>query len=178
MNGVSLPSHGRISAPGGRRAAWGAQKRPATAASRGAGRGPGQRQRLAEPILGGPRPGLCIQSSNTRCQKPQPHEGLSPGLGDPRVKHKTVSSGPTAGFSSSFTASSAFLSFEAGPAPSACLCSAASRKGLVQAEHAGFGEQSRVWFQHLIQFVLPRLKYEMVASQTFKGWGEGREHAC
>lgn len=64
----------------------------------------------------------------------------------------------------------ALLSFVAGPVPpSARLCSAASRKGLVQAEHAGFGEQSRVWFQHLIQFVLPRLKYEMVASQTFKG---------
>lgn len=48
------------------------------------------------------------------------------------------------------------------------------RKGLAQAEHVGFREQSRVWFQHLIQFVLPRLKYEMVASQTFKGEGEGR----
>lgn len=58
------------------------------------------------------------------------------------------------------------------PSPrSARLGSSAFRGGLVRAEHAGFGEQSRAWFQHLIQFVLPRLKYEMVASQTFKGQG-------
>lgn len=58
------------------------------------------------------------------------------------------------------------------------LCSAAARqgKGLVQAKQVGFREQSRAWFQHLIQFVLLRLKYEMLASQTFKstrGWGRG-----
>lgn len=63
--------------------------------------------------------------------------------------------------------SSAFLSFVA--SPTLRVVCALQRLGLVQAEHAGFGEQSRVWFQHLIQFVLPRLKYEMVASQTFKG---------
>lgn len=41
------------------------------------------------------------------------------------------------------------------------------------AQRAGFGEQSPARFRHLIQFVLPRLKYEMVASHTFKG-GRGR----
>lgn len=60
----------------------------------------------------------------------------------------------------------------------ASLCSAAARqgKGLVQAKQVGFREQNRAWFQHLIQFVLPRLKYEMLASHTFKstrGWGKG-----
>ena len=74
------------------------------------------------------------------------------------------------GFSSFHGLPWVLLSFVAGPVPpSARPSSAASRRGLMQAEHAGFGEQSRVWFQHLIQFVLPRLKYEMVASQTFKG---------
>lgn len=43
------------------------------------------------------------------------------------------------------------------------------QRGLARAAHAGFAEQSRARSQHLIQFVLPRLKYEMVASQTFKG---------
>lgn len=71
---------------------------------------------------------------------------------------------------------SSALSLVAGPFLQRLSVLAALRKGLAPAEHAGFGEQSRVWFQHLIQFVLPRLKYEMVASQMFKGGqGRGRE---
>lgn len=44
----------------------------------------------------------------------------------------------------------------------------APARGLAPAERAGRGKQSRAGLRHLIQFVLPGLKYEMVASQTFK----------
>lgn len=102
-----------------------------------------------------------------------PDKGLSPRLRNPPTRQKTNLQRPLPPwfFLLSFHGLPwVLLSFVAGPVPpSARLSSAASRRGLVQAEHAGFGEQSRVWFQHLIQFVLPRLKYEMVASQTFKG---------
>lgn len=109
-----------------------------------------------------------LGTRDARTETPGPLRGLAPGL---EVRQRRISSGPLPPcFSSLLLPPWALLSFVAGPVPpSARLCSAASRKGLVQAEHAGFGEQSRVWFQHLIQFVLPRLKYEMVASQTFKG---------
>lgn len=112
-----------------------------------------------------------LRAPGIQGQKRDPLAGLCPGLEDPCVRQKTISRSPRPpAFPPSLSLPPRlFLSFVAGRAPGACLCSAASRKGLVQAEHAGFGEQSRVWFQHLIQFVLPRLKYEMVASQTFKG---------
>lgn len=116
--------------------------------------------------------GTVLGARNTGTETLDPHGSLSPGLEDPRIRQKTISSGLCPHVFPPFLLPPpwALLSFVAGPVPpSACLCSAASRKGLVQAEHGGFGEQSRVWFQHLIQFVLPRLKYEMVASQTFKG---------
>lgn len=83
--------------------------------------------------------------------------GPSPRPGDPRSGRGQP---PAASFP--FAASLAGLSFVAGPPRSL-------RRGLVPAAHAGFAEQSRARSQHLIQFVLPRLKYEMVASQTFKG---------
>lgn len=106
----------------------------------------------------------CVGTRDPGTETPPPHEALSPGPGDPLARRKPVSSGLC-------RLLRLFV-----------LCSAASQRLAVPAAsgrisvswRAGFGEQSRVWFRHLIQFVLPRLKYEMVASQTFKG-PSGRE---
>lgn len=50
--------------------------------------------------------------------------------------------------------------------------------GSAGAVHSGFAQQSRARAQHLIQFVLPRLKYEMVASQNVQRTGKEGESAC
>jgi hypothetical protein len=99
--------------------------------------------------------------------------GQTPGAAPGFKTHRSGTGQFPAACLQDFPPSSTPLAFFFG-AGRALPLQAVPRTGLAGARHAGLGEQSRARFQHLIQFVLLRLKYEMVASQTFKGQGRGK----